>query len=92
MIEHLLFLYLRTVLHRSWNELLDATHEPARAQSARLLDILSRNATSAFGKEHSFSQIRTVQQFRERVPVRTYEDFEPYIARIRHGEKRTLTD
>jgi hypothetical protein len=92
MIEHLLFLYLRTVLHRSWNELLDATREPARAQSARLMDILSRNAGAAFGKEHSFSEIRSVRQFRERVPVRTYEDFEPYIARIRRGEKKVLTD
>lgn len=92
MIEHLLFLYLSAVLKRSWDELMNATHEPARMQYSRLMDILSRNKWSIFGKEHSFADIRTVEQFRERVPVRTYDQMEPYISRIRRGEKNTLTE
>ncbi len=91
MIEHLLFAYLWTVLKRSWDELMQATYQPAEMQSARLMDIISRNSDSMFGREHSFSQIRSVEDFRERVPVRTYGEFEPYIARLRHGEKNVLT-
>jgi hypothetical protein len=91
MIEHLLFLYLRTVLQRSWDELMRSTCEPAQMQAARLSDILSRNRETVFGQEHGFQHIHTVEEFRERVPVRAYEEFEPYIARIKRGEKRILT-
>ena len=91
MIEHLLYLYLRTVLNRSWKELMSATLEPARMQSSRLLDIVSRNRDTAFGKEHGFQDVRSVDDFRNRVPVRTYEDFEPYIARMLAGENGVLT-
>lgn len=91
MIEHLLYLYLRTVLNRSWNELMLATREPARMQSSRLLDMVSSNEETAFGKEHDFAGIRSVADFRERVPVRAYEEFEPYIERIRRGERSVLT-
>jgi hypothetical protein len=91
MIEHLLFMYLRTVLSRSWNELQQSTFEPARMQSQRLMDILCRNKDAAFGKEHHFSQIQSVKQFRECVPIRTYEQLEPYISRVRHGERNVLT-
>lgn len=88
MIEHLLFLSLRTARQRSWNELLRSTGD---MQSACLMDMLPRNRDTAFGKEHSSEDIRTVKQFREPVPVRSYEEFEPYIAPIRHGEKNVLT-
>ncbi|RJP17055.1 MAG: hypothetical protein C4520_17795 [Candidatus Abyssobacteria bacterium SURF_5] len=91
MIDHLLFLYLRTVLSRSWNELMDATHQPARMQANRLMDILSRNRDTAFGREHSFSIIRSLADFRELVPVRPYEEFEPYIERLQCGERQVLT-
>jgi hypothetical protein len=91
MIEHLLYLALHAVLKRSWNELILATHEPVRMQSSRLLDIISRNEETIFGREHGFSAIRSVEDFRKRVPVRTYDEFEPYIRRMRLGQTRVLT-
>lgn len=91
MIEHLLYFYLRAVLRRSWNELMLATREPAREQSSRLLDIISRNKRTAFGVERGFADIKSVKDFRERVPVRTYDGFEPYIRRMRAGERGVLT-
>jgi hypothetical protein len=91
MIEHLFHFALRTFLGRSWNELMLATHEPEREQSNRLLDIISQNKRTAFGIEHGFDGIDSVEDFRERVPVRTYEGFEPYIKRMRTGEEGVLT-
>jgi len=91
MIEHFLHFALQAVLKRSWDELMHATHEPARMQSSRLLDIIRFNQETLFGKEHGFSEVRSVDDFRNRVPVRTYEDFEPYIRRMRNGEPRVLT-
>jgi hypothetical protein len=90
-IEHLLYLALRTVLARSWNELITATAEPARMQASRLLDIVARNAATDFGREHGFSDIGSVDDFRRRAPVRAYEDFEPYITRALGGENGVLT-
>ncbi len=69
-----------------------ATHEPARMQELRLLDIVSRNRGTAFGKEHDFAGIRSVADLRARVPVRTYDEFEPFIKRMCCGEKRILTE
>lgn len=91
MIEHFLSLYLRTVLKRSWNELMVATRDPARMQTSRLLDIIFRNTDTDFGRAHDFAGIRSVADFQARVPVRAYEDIEPYIKRMRLGEKRVLT-
>ena len=92
MIEHLLYFALRTVLSRSWNELMTATCEPAEMQSSRLLDIVSRNERTVFGKQHGFSEIRSVDEFRRRVPVRAYEEFEPFISRVCSGGGCVLTE
>ena len=91
MIENLLYLYLRTVLARSWNDLMAATREPARLQEARLIDIVSRNADTVFGREYGFSEIDSLEEFRRRVPVRGYDAFEPYIERMCSGEEAVLT-
>ncbi len=91
MIEHLLYFALRTVLARSWSELMSATGEPARMQASRLLDIIAQNAQTDFGKEHGFCDIRSADDFRRRVPVRGYDRFEPYVGRMLLGDKNVLT-
>ncbi|HEX9492268.1 MAG TPA: GH3 auxin-responsive promoter family protein, partial [Thermoanaerobaculia bacterium] len=58
-------------------------------------DILQRllitNAHTAFGEQHAFSYIKTVYDYQQRLPLRTYEDFEPWIDRIAGGETNVLT-
>jgi hypothetical protein len=49
------------------------------------------NAATAFGREHGFSGIRTVGDYQERVPVRDYAGFAPYIERAAAGEPGVLT-
>lgn len=68
-----------------------ALARPADAQRAVLRRILRANAVSAFGREHAFDSISTIEEFRSRVPVREYEEFRPYIDRIRSGESAVLT-
>ncbi|MFW6019082.1 MAG: GH3 auxin-responsive promoter family protein [Bacteroidales bacterium] len=43
-----------------------------------------------WGKKYDYSGIKNREQFRERVPVSTYEDLKPYIDRIRKGEQNIL--
>src|SRR4029077_18315875 len=45
---------------------------------------------TAFGKDHDFENIHNYDDFKERVPVRDYEDLKPYIDRITHGEENIL--
>ena len=67
-----------------------ATQDATRVQERVLLAKIRRNADSAYGREHRFDQIRSYADFTKHVPLQTYEDFEPYIARLRRGEHNAL--
>ena len=52
-----------------------------------LLHILLETARNTeFGKKYDFNTIHNYETFKQRVPIRSYEDYEPYIERSRHGE------
>jgi hypothetical protein len=60
-------------------------------QERRLLSLVARNRETAFGRDHNFSGVRSLDDFRARVPMRTYEDFTPWVDRIAGGEGGVLT-
>ncbi len=64
---------------------------PQAAQESILQNLIRRNAASAFGRQHGFSDLRTPADFAARVPLSTYADLEPWIGRIRQGEAAVLT-
>ena len=68
-----------------------AHDDPAAAHAAKLRACIARNAATAFGSEHDFANLASYEDFASAVPVRTYEDFKPWIRRIAHGEKGVLT-
>src|SRR5882724_5919270 len=47
---------------------------------------LRRAASSAFGRDHGFSGIRTLEDFRRQVPIAGYDYYRPYIERVTKGE------
>jgi hypothetical protein len=54
--------------------------------------ILAPNTTSEFGRKHDFAQIRTPDDYRRAVPIRTYEDYRADIDRIvESGAQNVLT-
>jgi hypothetical protein len=61
-----------------------------QVQRDLLLRRIARHADSQFGRDHHFREIRTLDDFRRRVPVRGYEGHEPYIDRVRQGELAAL--
>lgn len=65
--------------------------DPARTQTARLQAILANNQHSAFGREHGFAAIDSVEAFRARVPVCDYDMLRPWIERVVNGETQVLT-
>jgi len=68
------------------------------ANAARCRDVqhnvlftkLRRNAPSEFGRKHGFSEIRSVADFRQRVPVADYEYYRPYVERVKLGKIDTM--
>jgi len=74
---------------RSFNA---ATHNPAQAQSQKLLNIVKANASSSFGRDHNFASIKSIKDFQAALPLRDYEKFRPYIDRATAGEKKVLTE
>ena len=57
-----------------------------------LFRILKAGENSEYGRKYDFSSIKTVEEFRSRVPVTTYEDYKPYIERmINNNEEDLLT-
>lgn len=68
-----------------------ASRRPEAAQQNLLSQYLRRNAATRFGREHSFEKIRDYDDWVGAVPVRRYEDYGDWIARIASGEQNVLT-
>ncbi len=60
-------------------------------QSRLLEHYLQQNARTEFGKAHDFKRIGNRKEYAERVPIRTYDDFHPWIERIASGSTGVLT-
>lgn len=63
-----------------------ALRDPVRAQHDLLLSILARNASCEYGRKLGFSDIKSVRDYRARVPLVTYDDIRSYHARAAAGE------
>lgn len=68
-----------------------ATRDVCAAQRKVLLGIIRANTGSDFGREHGFDSIESVAEYQKHVPLRSYDDFRPYIDRIAAGAHRVLT-
>lgn len=81
----------RLLFSRSFRAFERAAADPGAAQRERLFDLLQRNRDTAFGREHGFSAIASVKDFQRRVPIRGYDELEPWIQRVVSGEPNVLT-
>ena len=68
-----------------------SSENPMKENEALLKKIIKENKNTEYGKLHNFDSIRTVEDFQHNVPVSVYEDFAPYIERVKNGEKNLLT-
>ena len=67
------------------------TTDARETQLALLRDLMEKNANTEYGKKYGFADIKTPEQYRERVPFASYDDYEPYIKRMIAGEQNLLT-
>ncbi len=59
---------------------------PNEVQHELLHVLLETAKNTEFGRNYDFGSIRNYETFKERVPIRSYEDYEPMIERSRLGE------
>lgn len=62
-------------------------NHPIETQKGILFSQLFHAENTEYGKKYGFNSISSYQDFKNKVPVVTYEDFEPYIERARQGIK-----
>lgn len=55
-------------------------------QRSRLQQKLVAGQGSQFAKDFGLDAVRTVEDFRNRMPVTTYEDYRPYVEQVKSGQ------
>ena len=59
-------------------------------QESIFRELLKVGADTQFGKDHHLAEVNTMEEFREAVPVRDYEQLKPYIELIKEGKHNIL--
>lgn len=63
---------------------------PGNVQREMFTKIIQQAKNTEWGKKYGYSEIKTIQQFQERVPIQSYEDIIPWVNRQREGEANIL--
>ena len=79
-----IFAYLVHLKNKKWIK------NPIRYQTKTFFYILRKAKNTSFGRDHSFKNIKTYDDFKKNVPVKDYEDIRPYIDKIFSGEINVL--
>jgi hypothetical protein len=68
-----------------------AANDPAQVQRCLLQNYLKANQATEYGRRFNFAAIDSVEAYQKTVPLTTYDDYAPAIARIGQGERNVLT-
>lgn len=63
---------------------------PIDVQKEIFANLLKTAKKTEFGKQYGFRDIRTIDEYKEIVPIYTYEKFYPYIEKLLNGKQNVL--
>ena len=63
---------------------------PHEVQQDLMRMLVQQGKNTEFGRRYGFKDIKTVQHYRNQVPIYTYEQLYPYIERLLNGEQKLL--
>lgn len=63
---------------------------PVITQQNVFLDLIRQAKDTQFGQDHSFSAIKTFEDFAKQVPVRDYEELKSYVDEVVRGKENVL--
>lgn len=81
-----------TVLKRNMKRIQRFMEHPLETQEEVFQMLISHGRNTQWGKDHHYNDIRSWEDYRERVAVNTYEELRPYVERLFAGEKNLLWD
>ncbi|MBZ0088886.1 MAG: GH3 auxin-responsive promoter family protein [Thermoanaerobaculia bacterium] len=68
-----------------------ALGSPREVQERLLKATLRRNRDTAFGRAAGFASVRNSDDYRKRIPIRSWEELSPWANRVAWGESNVLT-
>ncbi|MGC9502159.1 GH3 auxin-responsive promoter family protein [Baaleninema sp.] len=81
---------LNVVTGFSRERFVQKTRDLEQFQKQFLLKLLREYQNTEFGKDYGFKDIKTLAEFRQKMPILPYKSYEPYIDRIAKGEPNVL--
>ena len=80
----ILYAYLVKRRNKKWID------SPIKWQTNTFKKLIKNGIKTEFGKNHDFETIQSYEDYKEKVPVRDYEELRPYIEKVVNGEKDIL--
>jgi hypothetical protein len=65
-------------------------HTALSDQDVLLKNLLKTGKATEFGREHKLEAVSSYDEFRQAIPIRDYEQFKPYIEKIKQGKHNIL--
>lgn len=78
------------LFRRRQKEIERYAQETDAIQRRQLHALLTAARRTEWGEKYAYKSIRTYEDFRERVPVQTYDEIKPYVMRMINGERNIL--
>lgn len=82
---------LTALARRAKSNFLQKIRQTEAVQEQFLRQVLQTHRDTELGRNYGLREIKTIDQFRDRIPVLPYSGYEPYCDRIARGEKNILT-
>ena len=79
-----------TYLERRYNSIQNFIENPHPYQERTFHYLINKAANTEWGIKYDYDHIRSVEDFRQKVPICEYDDLEPYIKRMMEGSYNIL--
>ena len=81
---------LSALLKQRIKQINNVNSSPLITQEKIFNGLIKKALNTKFGNDHSFSKIKSYDDYKKNVPIRKYEEIFPYIKQMRLGEKNIL--
>jgi hypothetical protein len=88
---NLLLPILTAVARRARSHFEQKIRHTESVQAQFLQAVLRSHQHTALGQQYHLSEVKTIERFRDRVPILPYSSYEPYCDRVANGEPNLLT-
>ena len=65
-------------------------HKPIETQSNVLTNLITKAKDTKWGEKYNYDKIKNYNDFKNNVPIHSYEDIAPYVNKIKQGHENIL--